>query len=188
MPANAMVDTSPSLSPPTVGAVYAAACAAAYGSPVIENSYRGLVAEIIVTTALAPDWHLCSAGWSGWDLQHVSGCRLEVKQSAARQTWAAPKKPPTPGFGIPEKTGYYENGVTWTAQTGRHAHIYVFAYHPLVDETTDHRKASKWQFNVVPTSQLPSAKSISLVKLRSRSETVLWGGLKIAVEQARATL
>ncbi len=183
-----LVEVTSSLSPPTVDEVYGAACAASFGSPLVENSYRGLVAEIIVGTALAPDWQLCSAGWSGWDLQHLGGCRLEVKQSAARQTWAAPKKPTAPSFGIPEKTGYYENGVTWTAQAGRHAHIYVFAYHPLVDEMTDHRKATQWQFYVVPTGQLPNAKSISLATLRSRSEPVLWAGLKIAVEQARATL
>jgi hypothetical protein len=94
----------------------------------------------------------------------------------------------TPSFGIPEKTGYYENGVTWTAQTGRHAHIYVFAYHPLVDEATDHRNAIQWQFYVVPTGQLPSAKSISLATLKSKSEAVLWDSLKSAVEQARAKL
>ncbi len=154
----------------------------------MENGYRGLVAEIIIWKALAPDWHLCSGGWNGWDLQHMSGCRLEVKQSAARQTWTAPKKPTSPSFGISEKTGYYENGVTWTAQTGRHAHIYVFAYHPLTDDGTDHRKASQWEFYVVPTGQLPSAKSISLATLKSRSETIPWASLKIAVEQARAAL
>ena len=76
----------------------------------------------------------------------------------------------------------------WTAQTGRHAHIYVFAYHPLANEMTDHREATQWQFYVVPTGQLPSAKSVSLAKLMSMSETVLWAGLKTAVEQVRATL
>ena len=106
-----LVEVTPSLSPPTVDEVCSAACAASFGSPLVENGYRGLVAEIIIWKALAPDWHLCSGGWNGWDLQHMSGCRLEVKQSAARQTWAAPKKPKNPSFGIPEKTGYYENGV-----------------------------------------------------------------------------
>jgi hypothetical protein len=38
------------------------------------------------SVALGGDGPLVSADWSGWDLQHKDGARLEVKPSAARQT------------------------------------------------------------------------------------------------------
>ena len=88
------------MSAPTIEEVRDAAAAFSYGSPLIENGYRGLIAEILVAEALGAEWRICSGGWSGWDLEHVSGCRIEVKQSAARQTWAAPKKASAPSFGI----------------------------------------------------------------------------------------
>jgi hypothetical protein len=53
------------------------------------------------------------------------GKRLEVKQSAARQTWAAPKRPRPPRYGIPERTGYYEDGVKWTALPQRGAGLRI---------------------------------------------------------------
>ena len=174
------------MSAPTIEEVRDAAAAFSYGSPLIENGYRGLIAEILVAEALGAEWRICSGGWSGWDLEHVSGCRIEVKQSAARQTWAAPKKASAPSFGISEKTGYFEDGIKWTPQAGRPAHIYVFAYHPIIDQSADHRDARQWQFHVVVTSQLPATKSITLAKLKSISETVKWGGLRTVVEQTRA--
>src|SRR4051794_26736965 len=115
-----------SITVPTADDIRAMASEIAYGKPLIENSYRGLIVEIIVREALGSEWRLCSADWGGWDLEHPSGCRLEVKQSAARQTWAAPKKPSPPRFDIEERTGYYCDGVTWMPHPGRPAHIYVF--------------------------------------------------------------
>jgi hypothetical protein len=57
-----------------------------------------------------------------------------------------------------------QGGVKWTWQTGRPAHIYVFAYHPVRDESGDHRDASQWQFYVVAANRLPASQSISLEK------------------------
>jgi hypothetical protein len=172
---------------PTADDIRAKASDIAYGKPLVENSYRGLIAEIIIGEALKPDWRLCSADWGGWDLQHGSGCRLEVKQSAARQTWAAPKRPSQPSFDIRERTGYWE-GSTWIPQPGRPAHIYVFAYHPIRDDTADHRDPSQWQFYVVPASRLPAGKRISLSKLALLTPAVPWSQLRDAVEQTRRAL
>ena len=82
-----------SITVPTVDNIRAIASEIAYGKPLIENSYRGLIVEIITGQALGSEWRLCSADWSGWDFEHRSGCRLEVKQSAARQIWEALRKP-----------------------------------------------------------------------------------------------
>lgn len=136
---------------PTAFDIRAKASDLAYGRPLIENSYRGLIAEIIVGEALGPQWRLCSGDWGGWDLEHMTGCRLEVKQSAALQTWTAPKKPAPPTFDIREQTGYYE-GAAWIPQIGRQAHIYVFAYHPIQDESADHRDPRQWCFYILPSS------------------------------------
>jgi hypothetical protein len=173
---------------PTADEIRAKACAAAFGKPLIENSYRGSVVEIIVGSALGPAWRLCSADWYGWDFEHTNGCKLEAKQSAARQTWATPKKPKPPSFGIREVKGYYE-GAKFTEQAGRLAHIYVFAYHPIRDDSADHRDPNQWRFHVVPAMRLPrQQKTIGLVRVTSLSDAVLWIGLSEAVENARAAL
>jgi hypothetical protein len=173
---------------PSASDIRAKACTLAYGNPLIENSYRGLVAEIIVGEALGADWCHCSTDWRGWDFQHLAtGCRLEVKQSAARQTWPAPKKPSNPGFDIGERAGYYD-GAIWIPQIGRLAHIYVFAYHPIRDDSADHRDPRQWQFYVQPTARLPTAKRISLTRIVLLCGPVSWSMLGETVEQVRLAL
>jgi hypothetical protein len=110
-----------------------------------------------------------------------------VKRSAARQTWTAPKKPSPPIFDIRERTGYYEGGAR-ISRTGRLAHIYVFAYHPILDDSADHRDPSQWQFYVVPTSQLPTTKRIGLNGVGSLTDAISWSQLAAAVEGVRLAL
>jgi hypothetical protein len=112
---------------------------------------------------------------------------LEVKQSAALQTWTAPKKPATPTFDIRERTGYYE-GAVWIPQIGRLAHIYVFAHHPIRDESTDHRDPRQWRFYVIPTRELPPSKTIALSMVASLSAAASWQELGDLVEQTRVAL
>jgi hypothetical protein len=172
---------------PTVDEIRAKACAAAFGGPLVSNIYRGLVAEIIVGMALGSEWRLRSGDWSGRDFEHPTGLRLEVKQSAARQTWTGTRKATTPIFDIRTRTGYFE-GANWIADPRRFADIYVFAHHPLMDESADHRNPDQWRFNVVATDRLPVGKTISLVKVSLLSGAVPWVDLKAEVENVRATL
>jgi hypothetical protein len=76
-------------------------------------------------------------------------------------------------------------GATWIAAPGRHAQIYVFAHHPVTDDSADHRDAGQWRFYVVATGALPPAKTIGLGKLRRLGEEVGWGDLRAAVERLR---
>ena len=76
-------------------------------------------------------------------------------------------------------------GATWIAAPGRHAQIYVFAHHPVTDDSADHRDAGRWRFYVVATGALPPAKTIGLGKLRRLGEEVGWGDLRAAVERLR---
>lgn len=76
-------------------------------------------------------------------------------------------------------------GATWIAASARHAQIYVFAHHPVTDDSADHRDAGQWRFYVVATGALPPAKTIGLGKLRRLGEEVGWGDLRAAVERLR---
>jgi hypothetical protein len=40
---------------------------AAFGNPLVENSWRSHVVEIIVECVLFPEWKWSAEGWSGWD-------------------------------------------------------------------------------------------------------------------------
>lgn len=182
-----MSTTTPSLSIPTVDEIRTQLCAAAFGGPSVSNIYRGLVAEIIVGAALGSECQLCSGDWRGWDFEHPSGLRRKVKQSAARQTWTGTRNATTPIFDIRARTGYFE-GADWVADPRRFAHIYIFAYHPIMEESADYRDPRQWRFHVVATNRLPAGKTITLVKVALLSDAVAWIGLKAAIENVRASL
>jgi hypothetical protein len=140
--------------------------AAAFGRPLITNVHRGLVVEAIVAAALEPEWRWCSEDYSSWDFERRDGVKLEVKQSAARQSWAAADaKPSVCSFDIASRTGRWENGVDWIAEPGRIAHLYVFAHHPVTDATADHREPAQWRFYVIATERLPNTRRLSLARL-----------------------
>jgi hypothetical protein len=90
-------------------------------------------------------------------------------------------------FDIRARTGYFE-GADWVADPRRFAHIYVFAYHPIMEESADHRDPRQWRFHVVATNRLPAGKTINLVKVALLSEAVPWIGLRAAIENLRAAL
>ncbi len=149
--------------------------------------WPAIIAEEIIAMALSPSWKHCSQDWSGWDFQHADGSRLEVKQSAVRQTWTAPERVQSPRFDIAPRTGYYE-GAVWIPQPGRQAHLYVFALHGVADDTADHRDAAQWRFHVLPTAKLPAGKSISGNVLQELTPSLCWSELSDAVESVRKGL
>lgn len=160
-----------------------------YGRPLIENVYRGDYMEYMVALALGETWRL-TPPWVSWDLEHgLSGTRVEVKQSAARQTWTEPpvakEHPRRPRFDITPQKGYYLNGdADWVSTPlQRQADIYVFAWHPERDEQlADHRCPEQWQFFVVSERRLPRRqKSIGLRPLRRLTDPRGYGELREAV-------
>jgi hypothetical protein len=159
---------------------------AAFGNPLVENSWRSHVVEMIVESVLSPEWKWSAEGWSGWDFQHVkTGLRLEIKQSAAKQSWTGtPKRTSQPKFSIQTAKVHWTNGVDPKPFPGR-AEIYVLAYHPIKDDTADHRDPLQWTFYVVRTRDLPEAKSVSLAKL---SGNVPVAELARSVEAARLSI
>lgn len=126
----------------------------------VTNVFRSVLVEAMVAAAL-PQWDWCSADYAPYDLRHPDGTRIEVKQSAARQTWHRGRASRAVWDIKPRKGYYKDDGVTWVDCPGRNADIYVLAHHPLVDDTADHRDATQWRFYVIPARALPATKTIS---------------------------
>ena len=131
--------------------------------------------------ASEPDWSWCAGDYSSFDFERNDGKRLEVKQSAARQSWAPPAHGRiNPSFDIKERTGRWEGSV-FINEPGRAADIYVFAFHPLLDEVTDHREPGQWEFYPVLTVNLPATQRIGLGAVRRLTNAVGFAELKAKV-------
>ncbi|WP_172125283.1 hypothetical protein [Devosia sp. 919] len=153
-----------------------------FGKPLVTNVYRSVIVEAIVATAL-PDWNWCSADYASCDFIHPDGTRLEVKQSAMRQTWVT-KAPSKPSWDIAARTGFWENGTDWTERAGRNADVYVLGLHDLVDDNADHRDPAQWQFFVLSEHRLPSTKRLGLATAMRLVQPVGCSDLAGAVRKA----
>ncbi len=162
-----------------------------YDRPVLNNVHRGEYVECMIAELLGPDWTLPwqeGYDWAPWDLRHASGATIEVKQSAAFQTWHAERgeRTKSPRFDIAPRMGYWTADGTWIDGTGRPASIYVFAWHPNEAETVaDHRSPGQWMFYVVRAAQLPpEQRSIGLAGLQRLAGAVGFKSLAPAVRDA----
>lgn len=131
----------------------------AFGRPLVMNVLRSIIVEAIVSEAL-PDWEWCAHDYASYDFRHADGTRLEVKQSAARQTWSVGRHSRA-SWDIRPRTGYWKDGIEWVAQPGRNADIYILANHPVIGDEADHRDARQWRFLVIATSDLPDTATLS---------------------------
>jgi hypothetical protein len=155
------------------------------------NVLRATIVETIVDSALSLDWKWCSTDYAGWDFEHSDLTRLEVKQSSALQSWKTPKESAAI-FDIAPRTGYWVDGLRWVQETARHAHIYVFARHPVTDiALADHRDPSQWDFYVIPSFKLllPAQRTIALGSIIQLSSAKChFGELGTRVEEVREGL
>ncbi len=140
-----------------------------YDRRVMNNIHRAEYVECLVANLLGNAWTLpWTEGWdwAPWDLRHDSGKTLEIKQSAARQSWHREEnvraKPPR--FDIAPRKGYWTTESDWVDEPGRAADIHVFAWHPETDKKlVDQRNQDQWTFYVLRTKELPpQQKSIGL--------------------------
>ena len=163
-----------------------------YNQPLIGNVERGAYVECLIHLALSelrPPWRLTEGTWDPWDLwQPESGARIEVKQSAALQTWSEPNAAPSAGssptFDIAPR-----GGPTATEPPQRYADLYVMAWHAETDPSiADHRLPDQWQFYVVPEHRLPAQKTIRLGPLSRLAEPCSFDELAEAVKQAMTEL
>lgn len=163
-----------------------------YEPKILSNLVRPLLIERLIELLLGNNWRHTGANWAGWDIEHIKeDYRIEVKQSAARQTWSNREslggKLTKGTFDIRARTGYFDkSGSIWTSENGRHADAYIFAWHGVGEENeTDHRDVKQWQFYLLPTSQLPMTKTLSLLKLQKLCEPISYNKLAEAVELMR---
>ena len=174
-----------------------------YGQPLIANVYRGDYVEGLILCALGQGWKQ-TFEWGSWDLENAAGVRLEVKQSAALQSWYKQTgiKKSSPSFSITPKTGYYTDSTdaaVWVplpaGERVRPADIYVLAWHPGRDpEVADHHNPEQWQFFVVPADKLPEKppnvkeQKIGLTSVKGLATAVTYDRLAAEVDKVAAGL
>ena len=146
-----------------------------FDQPLIETQFRSAFVEAMVEPYLRlGGWRYVGDGWSGWDFERADGKRLEIRQSAAHQTWSDPRQTKTKGsFDIAERTSHFERSRSdWRSAKGRPADVYVFAWNGSYGEATDHRDPTQWLFFVIPTARLPARqKTISLARVQALAGT-----------------
>ena len=130
-----------------------------YDRPMMNNVHRGEYVECLVAEILSSDWELpwtIGHDWAPWDLEHSSGTRIEVKQSAALQPWHVGNSVRTsPRFDISPRNGYWTLDSSWIDRPGRSADIYVFGWRSESEESlADHRAPEQWTFFVVSDIEL----------------------------------
>lgn len=137
----------------------------AFDQRVMNNVHRSDYVEAMVALALRKGgWHRTEA-WDQWDLEHESGCKLEVKHAAAAQRWKSGNGRRYPRFDIAPRKGYWDENGIWVPKPGRNADIYVFAWHGEPRETADQRKPASWKFYVASANELPDQKTIALSRI-----------------------
>lgn len=152
------------------------------GQPIVNNVLRGMLIESIVALELEPEWKWTGGSYGGWDFEHANGLRLEIKQSAAQQSWQlgpnSKKSPPKFDIALRKHRGA---GGQFVEDDKRAAQLYLFAYHPVEGEDADHREPDQWEFYLCPEKTLPRQKSIRLSKIRSLCQ-------KIEISKLRSAL
>lgn len=162
---------------------------------VMSNVDRGGFVECMVAALLGSEWGLTwtlGDDWLPWDLEHApSQAKIEIKQSAARQSWHPPdvSNARAPRFDIAPRQQYSPTEGRWSGKRVRAADLYIFGWHGETrEEVADHGDPEQWEFIVVPTEQLPAGqKTIGLEALRTRGKSVRWDSLASTVEKMLAT-
>lgn len=159
-----------------------------YSRPILNNSHRGDLVEMMVLNALGPEWKHVGLGWHLWDLQRGTGAarvRIQVKQCAARQLWGKTKNMI---FQFPWSEGapdYIRRDFPDEAleDKGWYCELFIVGVHPVEDAAVcDQTDVNQWRFMVVPTIELKQGQSSMLLsKAIKRWALVGLGDLKTAV-------
>ena len=155
-----------------------------FSKPVLQNSLRSMYVEEQIGVLLGERWRSVGGDWAGWDFEDVDGVRLEVKQSAAMQSWAQ-ARPSRGSFDIKARQGRYD-GATWVPEVGRAADLYVLAWHGGWGERADQRDETQWEYYLLSASRLPRQKTISLSVVRELGSPVAAGALVSAANALAA--
>lgn len=146
------------------------------GSNLLENTYRGMLAEFLVARALELD-SITRAEWGLYDLLY-GDIRIEVKSSAYIQSWEqAELYKPRFDIHVPVSEGK------------RQSDVYIFS---LLNEKERDKinplDLNQWDFYIVKTSAINSTfdsqKSVALSMVEPIAIKVKFGEIKKAVDLA----
>jgi len=160
-----------------------------YDQPVINNSHRGDVVEMMVLAALKPmGCRFVGLGWYPWDLQIGLGdsrIRIQVKQCAAQQLWGETQKL-IANFGWHKKAPFYfkkNYPDEKIEKKGWFSEIIIIGLH-LRTENCDQADPHQYEFLVLPTRDLkPGQDSMVLHKALKRWTPVKWDAICDEVER-----
>jgi len=155
------------------------------GSDLIDNTYRGWLAEYIIATAVDVAGGL-QQGWAPFDILTPEGTRVEVKASAYIQSWNQ-KKLSTPSFSIRRALAWDPETNAFSTSPERNSDVYVFCLHHHQDQNTiDPLNLDQWTFYVLPTAiidqQLGNQKTVGLGRIKSA------GAVEVAYGEIYSTI
>lgn len=129
--------------------------------------------EAMLAQVLESEWKWCSADWASHDFENAEGVKLEMKQSAALQSWHEDGFPPNRGrFDIAKRKVRWK-GAERIEEVGRYAEMYIFAWHPEIDpELANHREPGQWRFYLVREADLPDQQSIALSRIQAIAQAI----------------
>lgn len=138
-------------------------------SDLLNNTLRGALAEFIVATALNIDTEVCRKDWAAYDLEAVSGIKIEVKSSAYLQSWNENRISDIK-FSI-KPTRAWDAESSYSDEIKRQSDVYVFCLYASKDRKKTPLLLDRWEFYVLPTFILDqrcgNQKTISLNSLLS---------------------
>jgi hypothetical protein len=135
-------------------------------SDLIGNTSRGVLAEFIVAMALGT-YKGVREGWTAYDLRSKEGIKIEVKSASYVQSWHQ-KDFSKIVFSIRPSRAWDPKTNKVDKEQKLHADVYVFALLKHLDKATiNPLDLNQWTFYVITTKKLPSAKSVTLTKLKT---------------------
>lgn len=160
---------------PSPDEIAVAAGRAAFGSRLLPNGLRGLVAETIVAAALDPGWRRLPPETGPWSFAQGAR-RIALRQAAALLPGEAePRREHAIGFDT-------RISLRASESTDRAACMIVFAFHGEGDpDFADHRNPLQWRFFLAPLVSLPSKWRITLPAVRRHCPELRFGELGAAL-------
>lgn len=146
-------------------------------SDLVSNVTRGRLAEYIVAWAIGLAKKGIRDEWAAYDLETLSGIKIEVKSAAYIQSWSQ-KRLSLIMFVTPKTRAWDPETNIQSKESKRQADVYVFALLAHTDKATiDPLNLDQWLFYVLPASILDARKrsqhSITLKSLGKICPAVL---------------
>ncbi|MBD5464139.1 MAG: hypothetical protein HDR24_13985 [Lachnospiraceae bacterium] len=138
-------------------------------SDLLNNTYRGVMAEFLVFSSLYPTTikEQVRSDWLPCDIISPSGRRIEVKSAAYLQSWTDDDLPSKIQYDIAPKCAW--DGKVYASEAKRNCDLYIFCLYTALTRDKPILDLDNWEFYVLAASVLnekaPTQKTISLSSL-----------------------